>query len=40
MRPRSLRLRLLGGAALWIGLALVVAGFAIGWMFTAEHSKK
>lgn len=36
MRPRSLRLRLLGGAALWIGLALVVAGFAIGWMFTAN----
>jgi signal transduction histidine kinase len=36
MRPRSLRLRLLGGAALWILLALVVAGFVIGWMFTAN----
>lgn len=36
MRPRSLRLRLLGGAALWIVLALIVAGLAIGWMFTAN----
>ena len=36
MRSRSLRLRLLGGAALWIVLALVVAGIAIGWMFTAN----
>ncbi|MGV3490665.1 MAG: sensor histidine kinase [Devosia sp.] len=36
MRPRSLRLRLLGGAALWILLALLVAGLAIGWMFTAN----
>lgn len=36
MNPRSLRLRLLGGAALWIILALLVAGFAIGWMFTAN----
>jgi signal transduction histidine kinase len=36
MRPRSLRLRLLGGAALWILLALVIAGLAIGWMFTAN----
>lgn len=36
MRPGSLRLRLLGGAALWIGLALVTAGLAIGWMFTAN----
>lgn len=36
MNPRSLRLRLLGGAALWIILALLVAGLAIGWMFTAN----
>ena len=36
MNSRSLRLRLLGGAALWIVLALVVAGIAIGWMFTAN----
>jgi signal transduction histidine kinase len=36
MNRRSLRLRLLGGAALWIVLALVVAGIAIGWMFTAN----
>ncbi|MDB5539413.1 MAG: hypothetical protein JWQ89_1140 [Devosia sp.] len=36
MIPRSLRLRLLGGAALWIVLALIVAGLAIGWMFTAN----
>lgn len=36
MNRRSLRLRLLGGAALWIILALVVAGLAIGWMFTAN----
>lgn len=36
MKPRSLRLRLLGGAVLWIGLALVAAGLAIGWMFTAN----
>lgn len=36
MNPRSLRLRLLGGAALWITLALLVAGLAIGWMFTAN----
>jgi len=34
--PRSLRLRLLGGAALWILLALVVAGLAIGWTFRAN----
>lgn len=42
MNRRSLRLRLLGGAALWIVLALVVAGIAIGWMFTAnvERSMK
>ncbi len=36
MNPRSLRLRLLGGAALWIILALLVAGLAIGWIFTAN----
>ncbi len=36
MRSRSLRLRLWGGAALWIVLALIVAGLAIGWMFTAN----
>ena len=36
MNPRSLRLRLLGGAALWIILALLIAGFAIGWMFTGN----
>lgn len=36
MIRRSLRLRLLAGAALWIALALVVAGIAIGWMFTSN----
>lgn len=36
MSARSLRLRLLGGAALWIVLALVGAGLAIGWMFTGN----
>lgn len=36
MMPRSLRLRLLGGAVLWIFLALVVAGLAIGWTFRAN----
>lgn len=36
MTPRSLRLRLLGGAALWILVALVVAGAAIGWTFRAN----
>jgi signal transduction histidine kinase len=36
MKSRSLRLRLLGGAALLVGLALVAAGLAIGWMFTAN----
>lgn len=36
MTPRSLRLRLLGGAVLWILLALVVAGLAIGWTFRAN----
>ncbi len=42
MNRRSLRLRLLGGAALWIALALLLAGIAIGWMFTAnvERSMK
>lgn len=34
--PRSLRLRLLGGAVLWILLALVVAFLAIGWTFRAN----
>lgn len=33
MRPRSLRLRLLVGAALWIVLALLIAGVAIGFLF-------
>jgi len=36
MNRRSLRLRLLGGAALWIVLALIAAGAVIGWMFTAN----
>ena len=36
MTPRSLRLRLLGGAVLWIVLALIVAGFAIGLIFRAN----
>ncbi len=36
MMRRSLRLRLLGGAVLWIFLALVVAGLAIGWTFRAN----
>ena len=36
MTPRSLRLRLLGGAVLWILLALVVAFLAIGWTFRAN----
>jgi len=36
MKPGSLRLRLLGGAALWILFALVAAGIAIGWMFTTN----
>ena len=36
MTPGSLRLRLLGGAVLWILLALVVAGLAIGWTFRAN----
>ena len=36
MRPNSLRLRLLGGAALWIVLALLAAGAVIGWMFIAN----
>ena len=34
--PRSLRLRLVGGAFVWIGLALLIAGLAIGWMFVAN----
>lgn len=36
MTPRSLRLRLLAGAILWILLALIVAGFAIGLIFRAN----
>ena len=40
MTPRSLRLRLLGGAALWIMLALVVAGLAIGWIFRANVERQ
>lgn len=36
MTPRSLRLRLLGGAVLWIALALIVAGIAIGLVFRAN----
>lgn len=40
MTPRSLRLRLLGGAALWILLALVVAGLAIGWTFRANVERQ
>jgi len=34
--PRSLRLRLLAGAGLWIALALLVAGTAIAYMFIAS----
>jgi signal transduction histidine kinase len=34
--PRSLRLRLLAGAALWIALALLVAGIAIALLFIAS----
>ncbi len=40
MTPRSLRLRLLGGAALWILLALIVAGIAIGWIFRANVERQ
>jgi signal transduction histidine kinase len=40
MTPRSLRLRLLVGAALWILLALVVAGLAIGWTFRANVERQ
>lgn len=36
MNQRSLRLRLLGGAALWIVLALLIAGLAIGYMFVSN----
>ncbi|MEP7241473.1 MAG: HAMP domain-containing sensor histidine kinase [Devosia sp.] len=36
MTPRSLRLRLLAGAALWIAAALVLAGLAIGYLFTVN----
>lgn len=40
MTPRSLRLRLLGGAALWILLALIVAGLVIGWTFRANVERQ
>ena len=40
MRPRSLRLRLLGGAIVWIGLALVLAGIAIGLMFVGNVERQ
>lgn len=36
MTPRSLRLRLLAGAALWIALALLAAGMGIAYMFIAS----
>lgn len=36
MTPRSLRLRLLAGAALWVALALLVAGIGIAYMFIAS----
>lgn len=36
MKPNSLRLRLLAGAALWISAALVVAGLAIGFIYTVN----
>jgi signal transduction histidine kinase len=40
VKPRSLRLRLLGGAILWIGLALVLAGVAIGLMFVGNVERQ
>jgi signal transduction histidine kinase len=40
MMPRSLRLRLLGGAALWILLALLIAGLVIGWAFRANVERQ
>lgn len=36
MRLRSLRLRLVLGAGIWIAAALVLAGVAIGYLFTAS----
>jgi signal transduction histidine kinase len=36
VKRRSLRLRLLAGSALWVGLALLIAGIAIGYMFIAS----
>lgn len=36
MTPRSLRLRLLSGAALWIALALLVAGIGIAYIFISS----
>lgn len=36
MRAGSLRLRLLAGAAIWVGLALLLAGAVIGWLFIAN----
>ncbi|HEY8596515.1 MAG TPA: HAMP domain-containing sensor histidine kinase [Devosiaceae bacterium] len=36
MKPGSLRLRLLAGAALWIALALALAGLVIGYMFVTN----
>lgn len=36
MTPNSLRLRLTAGAALWIALALVIAGLSIGYLFVSN----
>ena len=33
MKRQSLRLRLIGGSAVWVGLALLTTGVAIGYMF-------
>ncbi|MCW5713898.1 MAG: HAMP domain-containing histidine kinase [Bauldia sp.] len=40
MTPRSLRLRLLLGAAVWIGLALLLAGVAITAIFAANVEQR
>lgn len=40
MTPRSLRLRLLAGAALWVGLALLLAGLGIAYMFIASIERE
>lgn len=40
MTPRSLRLRLLAGAALWIGMALLLAGLGIAYMFIASIERE